>query len=61
MRPRRVAPPAVVRRQGVVRRAEVGGGDEDGGAPLVAPLRFIGTLDLKASTAAQPLVEQGGA
>ena len=35
---RRVTPAAIVTGKSVVRRAEVGGGDEDGGAAGVAPL-----------------------
>ena len=52
MRARGVAPPAVVAREGVVRRAEVGGGDEDGGASRVAPPWVIGALDLEAGSTA---------
>ncbi|BAS87106.1 Os03g0822033, partial [Oryza sativa Japonica Group] len=57
---RRVAPAAVVGGEGVVGRAEVGGGDEDGGAPRVAPLPpgLVHALDLEARAAALPGVEQ---
>ncbi|RWW07706.1 hypothetical protein GW17_00028899 [Ensete ventricosum] len=55
---RRVAPPTVVGGERVVRRAEVGSRDEDGGAPAVAPPRVIRALDLEARPAALPLVEE---
>ncbi|RWW62413.1 hypothetical protein BHE74_00030452 [Ensete ventricosum] len=54
----RIAPPAIVRGERVVGRAEVGSRDEDGGAPSVAPLRIARALDLEARPAALPLVEQ---
>jgi hypothetical protein len=56
----RVAPPAVVGGERVVRRAEVGGGDVDGGAPRVAvlPPGLVLAPDLEARAAALPLVEQ---
>lgn len=57
---RRVTPAAVVVRQSVIRRAEVGGGDEDGGAAGIA--RFIvRTLDFKAGSAAQAAIEERSA
>jgi hypothetical protein len=58
---RRVAPPAVVAGKGVVGRAKVGGGDQDGGATGVAPLWIVSALDLEASPAAETAVEQGSA
>lgn len=58
---RRVTPAAIVAGKSVVRWAEVGGGDEDGGAAGVAPLGVVGALDLKASATAEPAVEQCGA
>ncbi|URE23233.1 hypothetical protein MUK42_03227 [Musa troglodytarum] len=54
----RVAPPAVVGGESVVGRAEVGGGDEDGGAPAVTPTEVVRALDLEAGPAALPLVKQ---
>ena len=56
--PGRVAPAAIVGGESVVGRAEVGGGDEDGGAAVVAPLGVVGALDLEAGPAAQPVVEE---
>lgn len=61
MRAGRVAPPAIVARQSVVRRAEVGGRDEDRRAAGVAPLRVVGALDLEAGSAAQTVVEESRA
>ncbi|CAA7389706.1 unnamed protein product [Spirodela intermedia] len=58
---RRVAPAAIVGGEGKVRGAEVGGGDEDGGASAVAPPGIVGALDLEARPAAQPVVEEGRA
>lgn len=57
MGPRRVAPAAVVRGQGVVGRAEVGGRDDDGGTPLDAPLAVVDALDLEAGPADDAAVE----
>lgn len=56
----RVAPAAVVIGLGVIGGAEVGGGDEDGGVPWVAPLplRLISAFQLEARAAAEPVVEQ---
>jgi len=56
--PRWVAPPSIVAGQRVVGRAEVGGRDKDGRASWVAPLWVVGALYFKASTAAQPVVEE---
>lgn len=56
---RRVAPASIVVRESVVWRAEVCGGDEDGGAASVAPPRVTPTLYLKTRAAAEPIVEQG--
>lgn len=58
MGPRRVAPAAVVVGEGVVRRAEVGGGDKDRGAAGVAPGGVVGALDLEAGAAAEAVVEE---
>lgn len=55
---RRVAPPTIVVRKSVIRRAEIGGGNGDGRATRVAPPWVIGALDFKARAAAQPFVEQ---
>ena len=52
-----VAPAAIVIGQSVVWRAKVGGGDEDGGATSVTPLRLVRALDLEASTTAHAIVE----
>lgn len=57
MGPRRVAPAAVVRGQGVVGRAEVGGRNDDGGTPLDAPLPVVDALDLEAGPADDAAVE----
>ena len=58
---RRVAPTAIVAGKSIVRGAEVGGGDEDGGATGVTPFGVVGALDLEASAAAKTVVEQRGA
>lgn len=55
----RVAPAAVIVRQGVVRGAEVGGGDQDRAGQAPPPL--AGAPDLVARAAAEAVVEQGGA
>lgn len=55
---RRVAPAAVVVGQGVIRRAEICGRNEDGRAARVAPLRLVFALNLEAGAAAEPLVEK---
>lgn len=56
---RGVAPATVVVGEGIVRGAEVGGGDGDG--PGEAPLRVVVALHLVAGPAAQAVVEQSGA
>lgn len=58
---RRVAPAAIVVGQSIVGRAKIGGGDEDGRATGVAPLRIISALELETGTAAKPIVEQSRA
>lgn len=55
---RRVTPSAIVVRECEIRRAEVSGGDEDGGAAGMAPPRVLVAFNFKASTAAKPVVEQ---
>lgn len=55
----RVAPPAVVVRQGVVRRAEIGSGDGDGARQ--APPGFTAAPHFIARAAHQPVVEEGRA
>lgn len=55
---RRVAPAAIVVGQSEVWRTEVGGSDEDGGVAWVAPFGVISTLNLKAGSAAEAIVEQ---
>lgn len=52
-----VAPAAIITGQSVVWRAKVGGGDEDGGATSVTPLRLVCALEFEASTAAHAIVE----
>lgn len=54
----RVAPASIVVREGVVRGAEVGGRHQDRRAARVAPLAVVHALDLEASPAAEPIVEQ---
>lgn len=54
---RGVAPPTIVVGEGVIWRAEVCGSDEDGGISRAAR-SVVGALDLKAGSAAQPIVEQ---
>ena len=61
MGPGRVAPTAIVAGLSEVGRAEVGCGDQDGRLPGSAPPRVVAALDLKASAAAQPIVEQSSA
>lgn len=56
-----VAPATSVAVLCIVGRAEVGGGDKDGGVARQAPLRLVPALNLKAGTAAQPIIEQGRA
>lgn len=58
VRARRVAPPAIVIWQSIIRGAEIGGSDENGRAARVTPLRFISTFELKTSSATEPIVEQ---
>ena len=55
----RVAPAAVIVGEGEVRRAEVGGGDDDGARE--APLGVVVAPHLVARAAAEPVVEEGGA
>lgn len=55
----RVAPTAGVVREGVVGRAEVGGGDDDGARE--APAVVVDAADLEAGAAAEAVVEEGGA
>ncbi|KAF3774714.1 hypothetical protein EJ110_NYTH52512 [Nymphaea thermarum] len=55
----RVAPPAIVVRQHIVGRAEVGGRHRD--RARQAPLRVVGALHLVAGPAAQPVIEQSSA
>nr|GMC79049.1 hypothetical protein GW17_00028899 [Ipomoea batatas] len=57
---RGVAPPAIVVGKGEIRRAEVCSGDEDGRVSRAAR-SVVGALDLKAGSAAQPIVEQRSA
>ena len=54
----RVAPAAIVAGESVVWRAEVGGGNENGGAAGVAPLGVIGALDFEASSTTESIVEE---
>uniref|UniRef100_A0A2P2II17 Uncharacterized protein n=1 Tax=Rhizophora mucronata TaxID=61149 RepID=A0A2P2II17_RHIMU len=63
MEARWVTPATIVAGQSIVRRAEVGGRNDDGWAARVAPpgVICIRTLDLEARAAAQPVVEQCGA
>lgn len=56
-----VAPPSVVRREAVVRWAEVGGGENNGGATLQAPQYVVYTSHLEASTTCTPSVEHHAA
>lgn len=56
---RRIAPAAVVVREGVIRGAEIGGGDDEGAGK--APLRIVGAPHFVASPATEPIVEQRGA
>lgn len=58
VRPGRIAPTTIIRRKGVIRRAEIGSSDENRGIPTTAPPRIIDALDLKTSATAKPLVEQ---
>lgn len=60
VRARGVTPPTIVVGEGEIRRAEVCSGDEDGRVPRAAR-SVVGALDLKASSAAQPIVEQRSA
>ena len=55
---RRVAPAAIVAGKGEVGRAEVGGGDDDGRPPRVAPPWILVALYLETRAATQPTVEQ---
>ena len=59
----RVAPAAVVVGEGVVGRAEIGGGHHYGGPARVAPLGVLHrvALDLEAGSAAHAIAEQRGA
>ena len=63
MGPGRVAPPSIVARQRVVRRAEVRSRHEYRWRPRMAPVpvRLIRTLNLEARPAAEPIVEQSSA
>lgn len=61
MGPRRVTPASVVAGEGVIRRAEICGCDQDGGAAGVAPGGVVGALDLEAGAAAEAVVEEGRA
>lgn len=56
VRQRRIAPSAIVVGKRKVWRAEVCAGDDD--RPRQAPLIVLHTLDLKASPAAIPTIEQ---
>lgn len=58
VRARRVAPAAIVTWERIVRRAKVGGCDENGRAARVTPSWVICTLNLKASTTAKAIVEK---
>jgi len=55
---RRVAPAAIVAGEGEVGRAEVGGGDDDGRSPRVAPPWILVALYLKTCATTQSVVEQ---
>lgn len=57
----RVAPTAIVAGLSEVGRAEVGGGDEDGGLSGGAPPGVVAALDLEAGSAAEAIVEQSSA
>lgn len=57
----RVAPATIVAGKSVVRGAEVSCGDENGGTAGVAPLGVVGALELEASAATEPIVEECGA
>ncbi|KAL4341991.1 hypothetical protein GQ457_08G012620 [Hibiscus cannabinus] len=54
----RVAPPAVVGGESIVRRAKVSSRDNNGRIPRVTPFWFICTLNLEACTTAKPIVEK---
>ena len=58
VRPRRVAPAAIVTWESKVGRTKVGGCDYDGRVARVAPPWVLVALDLKARTAAQAIVEK---
>ena len=58
MRAGRVTPAAIVTWECIIGRAKVCSGNQNGRAPGVTPRGFVCTLDLKASTAAQAIVEQ---
>jgi hypothetical protein len=49
---RRIAPAAIVVRQSIVRRTEIGGGDQNRRVTRVAPLWVVHTFDLKAGSTA---------
>lgn len=58
MRPRRVAPSAIVARLSKVGWAKVSCSDENRRTSRVAPVRVVCALDFKAGTAAEAIVEQ---
>lgn len=58
MSARRVTPTAIVIRKSKVRGTKIGSGNEDRRATRMAPSRVISTLDLKASTTAEAIVEE---
>lgn len=61
VRPRRVAPSAIVAGLSKVGRAKVGRGDEDGRATRVTPLRITRAFELETSAATVTVVEQSRA
>lgn len=56
-----VAPSAIVARESIVGRAEVGSSNENRRATGVTPSRLVGTLNFEAGATAQTVTEQGRA